>query len=244
MFKTCVEIQKKLKKTALVMIIAFPGLAFQSVGMEEEKYPIWKGEVREDAKYMKEVAPEFESLSPHWRVKLLPEMGENIYEIIGFPGQQRSNKTPRGYEDYRPAFTKDYKFDSLIFTRSEKCDFMDNFWTSNGYSSHLILSKEGLAFIHANPLNDEKGQMAGKWNARSLEVAFIDEGDHNLSLSQQTALKHLIAIFEERSSNIKLIYGGSIWDTKQLDNISGFESGKVNNLSEVLNFLNLSQLTL
>lgn len=233
---------KKFKKTTFLAILAFQGLAFQSFGAE--KYTLWKSEPIADAQYMREITPDLQSLSTHWRVQLLPEFEGNTYEIIGFPGEERTNKTRREYTDYRPAFPQEYTIDSVIFTRFDICDFLDNFWTPNGFSSHFIISQEGKAFMHANPLNDEKGQMAGKWNNRSLEVVFIDTGDQKLSSIQQTVVKDLITILEERSNKIKIRYGGSIYDTKQLEGIPGYESGEVKNISEVLEFLSLSPLTL
>lgn len=228
------------------MVVIFHGLAIQSFGVDGDKHQIWQDDntPKDHALYMRDKAPEFQELSSYWRVKPLPDLGENVYKITGFPSQNRKDGSQRGYKDYRPVFLDDYTIDSLILTRSEKSDFLDGFWTPNGLSSHIILAQDGTAFIHAHPLWHEKGQMAGKWNSRSLEVAFIDHGDQILSSPQQATLKNLLGIFQEKSSNIDVRYGGSIWEAKQLDNIPGFESGHVHNIEEVRDFLNLSQLTL
>jgi len=236
---------KRFRKAIVSLVVIFQGVAIQSFEAEDGKYPLWQESAsRETALYMKDMASEFQGLSDYWRVELSADFGKNVYEITGFPGQNRPDGSHREYGAYRPFFPEDFKIDSLILTRSDEADFLDTFWTLQGFSSHVILAQDGTAFIHANPLRREKGQMAGKWNARSFEVAFIDQGDQILSVPQKTALKGLLGIFGEKSPNINVVKGGSIYEAKQLDNISGFESGHVHNIDEVREFLGLSPLTL
>lgn len=226
-------------KQAVLSLCVMGGFATPGWAMSEENQPY---QLEDDAVSgpkvkMKTTAPGFESVSDFWDV--VPSEFENAYKIVGFPGQKRPNNSIRGYQDYRPSATR--SFDTLILTRSHGPAFLDDFWTPNGFSSHVIIAKDGTLFIHADPLN-EKGQMAGRWNSRSLEVAFIDEGDKKLSLQQQNSLKKYIDALQEKTGENHIKYGGSIWDAKQIENQLGYENGQVENIADVLQALNLVSL--
>lgn len=236
--KTTMSFKKKIIPLALI----FSGFAIQSLGMEEP-FQIWQeGVERKDTSYMKEMSSAFNSLSEYWRIQPYSDLGETTYEIVGFPGKNRPDQSVRDYSSYRPLFpNEDFVVDSLIFTRSDNCNFLDNFWPPNGFSSHVVIAPEVTIFIHADVLKGEKSQMAGIWNNRSFEVVFIDEGDQKFSSDQQNALKDLLSILERKSPNLQLKYGGSIWDAKQVQKVDSdqFISGKVANIEEVLEFLEL-----
>lgn len=227
-------------KQAILSLCIMGGFATPCWAMsaENQPYQLEDGVVSTPKVKMKTIASEFENVSDFWYVT--PSEFENAYKIVGFPGQNRPNNSTRGYQDYRPSVTR--SFDTLILTRSHIPAFLDDFWTPNGFSSHVIIAKNGTLFIHADPLN-EKGQMAGKWNNRSLEVAFIDEGDKKLSLQQQNSLKKYIDALQEKTEEIHIKYGGSIWDAKQIEKLPGYENGQVENIADVLQTLNLVSLS-
>ncbi|MBI2707562.1 MAG: hypothetical protein HYX35_04550 [Proteobacteria bacterium] len=232
--------QKIRFKQAILSVCVMGGFATLGWAMDAENqlYQLGDGAVSTPKVKMKTTAPGFESVSDFWVVA--PSEFENAYRIVGFPGQKRPNNSIRGHQDYRPSATR--SFDTLILTRSHVPSFLDDYWTPNGFSSHVIIAKNGTLFIHADPLN-EKGQMAGKWNNRSLEVAFIDEGDKKLSLQQQNSLKKYIDALQKKTEKIHIKYGGSIWDAKQIEKQAGYENGQVANIADVLQTLTLASLS-
>jgi hypothetical protein len=235
-----------LKKKIIPFVFILCGTIAQSFGAQEAEFTqIWQdGQERPDALRMNTM-PGFERLSGHWYVEPSPYSSREqlIYDIIGFPGAPRANGSVRDYAAYRPPFAAGYQVNALILTRSGQPDFLDDFWTPNGFSSHAIIAQDGTILIHANLLRNEKGQMAGVWNSRSLEVAFIDQGNQECAPEQQAALKNLLAIVHT-GQNCKVRYGGSFWDAKQVQRIDPqeFVSGKVENIDGVLAGLDLLPL--
>jgi len=229
------------KKKLIFLVLMFCGVTTQSPGMESESFIIWKTGEQPGALRMNEVSPTFSSVSDHWRV-VPSDLGKGIYEIVGFPGKNRADGTVRDYSSYRPNFSNEKAVDTLIFTRSTSPGFLDDFWVPQGFSSHVIMALDGTIFIHADILKGEKGQMAGAWNNRSFEVAFIDQGDNRCSSDQQMALKMLLNALE--TPRLALRFGGSIWDAKQVQGLKPeeFVGGKVANISDVLKELGLQPL--
>jgi hypothetical protein len=107
------------------------------------------------------------------------------------------------------------------------------------------MSKDGLLIIHADPFKNEKGKMAAKWNDRSLEIVCIhQEGNKQISIQQEDSLKKYLDVLHEKSENVRLTYGGSMWQAKQIEGFeaSAYVDGKVENIEEVLNTLGLTPL--
>jgi hypothetical protein len=240
------ETATNLKKKIIPFVFILCGTITQSFGAQEAEFTqIWQdGQERPDALRMNTM-PGFERLSGHWYVEPSPYSSREqlIYDIIGFPGAPRANGSVRDYAAYRPPFAAGYHVNALILTRSGQPDFLDDFWTPNGFSAHVVIAQDGTLFIHANLLRNEKGQMAGLWNSRSLEVAFIDQGNQTCSPEQQVSLQNLLAIVNT-APNCKVRYGGSIWDGKQIQGIDPqeFVNGKIENIDDVLAGLALRPL--
>ncbi|MCE3230399.1 MAG: hypothetical protein K0R52_327 [Alphaproteobacteria bacterium] len=240
------ETATNLKKKIIPFVFILCGTITQSFGAQEaELTQIWQGGEERPQALRMNTMPGFERVSGYWHVEpsLHSSEGQLIYDITGFPGAPRQNGSERDYAAYRPLFAAGYHVNTLILTRSGQPDFLDDFWTPNGFSSHAIIAQDGTILIHANLLRNEKGQMAGIWNSRSLEVAFIDQGNQECAPEQQAALKNLLAIVHT-GQNCKVRYGGSFWDAKQVQRIDPqeFVSGKVENIDGVLAGLDLLPL--
>ena len=173
------------KKIAVSFMTLYFGLTSQNT-FASTTYQLGQEDPISKSQYLNKLAPEFGELSNKWRSIAVSEIKDSNYPdhiqiITGFPGQDRTDGTERTYQNYCPKFSSEYQLDTVILTRGSNGHFLDHHWTPNGLSSHIVLSKDGTTFIHADILKDEKGQMVGNHNNHSLTVAFIDNDDYYMS---------------------------------------------------------------
>lgn len=232
-------------RLAILSLCVIGGFPMASWAMEENQfYLLGENERSSTAVKLNTVTSEFKNLTSFWDVEW--SALENAYKIVRFPAQNQITNDDilvRDYKHYRPEFTG--TLDTLILTLSDKPDFLDDPWTARALSCHGIMAESGLLIIHADAFKNEKGKLAGKWNDRALGIVCLHQaGDKNFSIEQQDSLKKYLGVLHEKSKNVRIAYGGSMWQAKQIEGFeeSAYIDGKVENIQQVLNNLGLTPL--
>jgi len=156
--------------------------------------------------------------------------------VINYPRSNtvRGDEKDRNYNNYAPNRVEGLTFDTLVLSRSGGFDFLES-WRKTGYSSHAFVSIEGQLIFYINPLK-HKGQMAGSWNGRSLEVLVQTDEHHNINQQSIEALRFFKNWFNGIDHLNQIAYCLSHGEARGSE-----EEGTIANINEVREFLELDR---
>jgi len=186
-----------LALTLIMSLCSFPGFAAEV----EEGLPglIASGFKTKPLAELRESADDYHTKL----VAFFPSQGEviagRVHVVTDYP--KAPGKTEVNYAPARStvAETKNLiPFDTLVLSRHKEADgssdlsrILSERWIPMGLSSHFIVPADGTIICWVNPITC-KGQMAGKWNAHSVEVLVSTDAGQCISPVQEESIASII----------------------------------------------------
>ncbi|RZI45909.1 hypothetical protein [Candidatus Finniella inopinata] len=129
---------------------------------------------------------------------------ERVFVVTNYP--KATGKTETNYAPLRAAGTP---FDTVVMSRlKEEADGTSDLprilgsWIQTGFSSHAIVTLDGTIAWWVDPTRC-KGQMAGPWNAHSVEVLVATDSGQNLADAQIRSLGSIVSFAQAVGEEIK-----------------------------------------